>query len=91
MIFKSFQDLQNHNLFSTDIDTMREATYGRVYVLKLAEIRTMDKPELKSYCNKYGNWYNRMKDTNVHGWSKQDTSSPGARCCRARPSLSYAV
>tara|TARA_R110002020_G_C16170607_1_gene764055 strand:- start:521 stop:790 length:270 start_codon:yes stop_codon:yes gene_type:complete len=74
MIFKSFRDLQNHNLFNTDIDTMREATYGRTYVLKLAEIRTMDRPELKSYCNKYGNWYNQMKDTNVHGWSKQDTS-----------------
>ena len=74
MIFKSFLDVQNHLHFRKDIDHMREAKYGRQYVLKLAEIRTMDKPELKTYCNKYAIWYSRMKDSNVHSWSKQDSS-----------------
>ncbi len=74
MIFKSFSDVQNHLHFSSNIDHAREAKYGREYVLKLAEIRTMDKSELKSYCNKYANWYNNMKDSNVHGWSRKDSS-----------------
>ena len=74
MILKSFRDLHKHIRFNTDIDNMREAIYGRAYVLKLTEIRSMSKYELRSYCKKYGNWYNQMKYTNVHSWSSKDSS-----------------
>jgi hypothetical protein len=68
--FKSFDELQTHLYFSKNTDINREIIYGKAYVLKLAEIRSMNKRELGAYLYKYGNWYRRMKQSNVHSWTK---------------------
>ena len=71
--FKSFDELRTHLYFSKNTDINREIIYGKAYVLKLAEIRSMNKKELSAYLYKYGNWYRRMKQSNVHSWSNKQS------------------
>ena len=72
--FKNFSDLLSNMYFKTDLDIQREQAYGRAYVLKLAEIRQIDKKEIRLYLNKYRKWYFDLKTTNVHSWTNTEIS-----------------
>jgi hypothetical protein len=72
--FKNFSDLLSEIYFKTDLDKNREQIYGRAYVLKLAEIRQMDRKEIRLYLNKYRNWYFDLKMINVHSWTNTEIS-----------------